>query len=234
MNDADVVGTLGEEIGIGPNTKCLVVGSAPTAVRPAGIDASWKLICVNGSPAVAARIGLPQADIVVLRGGLFKDRQIDVETRAALAGKRAKLALVRGLDKSAGADANAERLAAVGFECERVRGFTTDERDAVRRVALGRFGALLLGRKDISAGLNAVMIAVAAGASQVVVTGISLVAAGHFYNLSRLPRHHIGKDRSALRIMARRSAPLFSTDAALADATGVRLWGCHPPEAKQI
>lgn len=213
---------LASDLGLGKGGACLVVGSAPTAARPKDYDPSWRLICMNGSPAVANRLGLGVPDVVLMRGGLFGDRVVDREAQEALRGQRARTVLMRNMDGDRGP--SEQRLREIEYSYERARSLTDCERVRIIHEALGLVTAVALGRKDISAGLICVMMAVALGKSPVIITGISLATQGHYYSASGVPRRHVRKDRIALRTVAKRGAELFTTDPALAADVGIPVW----------
>lgn len=216
---------LAADLELGGTGPCLVVGSAPTAERPAGYDISWRLLCMNGSPAVAARLGLATPDVVLLRGGLFGDRVVDREAQEALRGQSAKTVLLRNMHGERGP--NETRLREIGYKFERARPLPNNERSRLIHEALGLITGVRLGRKDISAGLICVMLAAALGKAPIVITGISLAVKGHYYSSSNLHRRHVRKDRLALLTMVRRGVPLFTTDPVLAKEIGMPIWNDH-------
>ena len=202
------------------NRRCLIVGSAPNAVAPdpAGVDA---IICINGSPWVARRLGLPQPDITVVAG---------YATRSNNEVQRATIAALRGLSTDellfveagmSGQDGLPE-LDKVGFAYRHFRSITIDERAAIIEAVCGE--PLGRGHRDdrISNGVFAIALAIWCGADEVALAGFSL-AGGHAYIPNVTQRQHMRGDRRFLSRIGHFGCRVSTTSSDLSTAFGIAL-----------
>jgi len=198
--------------------RCLIIGSAPDAVAPdpAGIDA---ILCVNGSPWVARRLGLRRPDITVVAG--FATLGNNEVQRATIAALR-DLSTDELLFVEAGMSGEDGRpvLDEVGFAYRHFRSITIDERAAIIEAVCGE--PLGRGHRDhrISNGVFAVALAIWCGAGDVVLAGFSL-AGGHAYIPHETLRQHIQGDRRFLSRIGHFGCRVSTTSSELSTAFGI-------------
>ena len=124
--------------------RCLIIGSAPGAAAPdlAGIDT---VICVNGSPWVARRLGIERPDITVVAGfATLGNNEVRRATTAALR----DLSTDEVLFVEAGMNVQRGRqvLDEAGFAYRHLTSITVDERAAIIDAVCGE--PLGLGKRD--------------------------------------------------------------------------------------
>ena len=199
---------------------CLVLGSAPSATLPADGDYS-RCLCVNGSPVVAKRNRI-EVDVTVVVGfttSMKKD--ISALTMEKLRGHHSDTVVF----VSAG-DTFEKGLA--GLQRQRFSFHEALEVTAIERAVIvggvcgQEFG---LGRRDerVSNGVFTIVLALWAGASRVLVSGISL-SGGHDY-ASGTPRYHVEGDRLCLQELAKKRRDVITTSCDLAKETGLPFYG---------
>lgn len=208
---------LQQELTMLSRRRCLILGSAPNARLPRR-SAYEKCVCINGSPFVANQHGI-HVDLTVMVGYTTSmKRGISQESVRRLTGLRTdRLLFVTGGDNPD----NARRvLADADFQYRQFHSITPLERAAI----IGEIcdTELGLGPRDerVSNGVFAVILALWAGANEVIVGGISLTG-GHAY-AADTPRYHIAGDELALRQLAP-LRKLSTTSADLHAATAIRL-----------
>jgi len=198
--------------------RCLIIGSAPGAAAPdlVGIDT---VICVNGSPWIARRLGIERPDITVVAGfATLGNNEVRRATTAALRG----LSTDELLFVEAGMNVQHGRqvLDEVGFAYRHLTSISVDERaaiiDAVCGVPLG------VGKRDdrISHGIFAAVLAIWGGATDVVLAGFSM-AGGHAYIPGETVRHHINGDRKFLSLTGGLGCRVSTTASELSTMFGI-------------
>jgi len=198
--------------------RCLIIGSAPGAVAPdlAGIDT---VICVNGSPWVARRLGIERPDITVVAGfATLGDNKVRRATTAALRGLSTDevLFVEAGMNMQRGRHA----LDEAGFAYRHFTSITVHERAAIIEAVCGE--PLGLGKRDerISNGIFAVVLAIWGSASDVVLAGFS-IAGGHAYIPGETLRHHLRGDGRFLSLTGRFGCRVSTTAPELGTMFGI-------------
>lgn len=207
----------------------VVVGSAPGSVRPAGWDASWRIVTVNASQGAAGGWLPRPPDLTLMQFNQIEGANPNaVEVRRVLRGQRTGLLCVLHWRHDR---ARLERgLAAFGYRYDGLRLMSRHERMALMQRVTGRLSLELEADSKWSNGVVAAALALHAGAARVILTGINPASRGHGYNGLALPRLHGATDAAALRGFAARGDPVFTADAAVARETGLSLWtGEAPP-----
>ncbi len=193
------------------NRPWLILGAAPKPTIPEPLPTNVAHVHVKYSGHSAVKNGLPPADLTLL---LHKTTAKDVaglEIRDVLRMRRRLSRLTRLY----------RRFGWAGFQ-ESV--ITHDERDLfILRVAGSLFAS---GGRDErpSNGVAMICYALAMGVPQIVVAGVSLEADGYDYDPTIRNRRHQAEDRAALREIARRGLPVETTEAGLAEITGLPLY----------
>lgn len=193
------------------NRPWLILGAAPKPTIPEPLPTNVAHVHVKYSGHSAVKNGMPPADLTLL---LHKTTAKDVaglEIRDVLRMRRRLSRLTRLY----------RRFGWAGFQ-ESV--ITHDERDQfILRVAGSLFAS---GGRDErpSNGVAMICYALAMGVPQIVVAGVSLEADGYDYDPTIRNRRHQAEDRAALREIARRGLPVETTEAGLAEITGLPLY----------
>ncbi len=201
----------------------VVVGSAPVSAKPFDFDESYLVISVNASQIVAKGWGVEKPDITLMMfhqiEGKYKNAQ---EVRRVLNGESTGslyLLLWRHdlLRLKAG-------LTRINYGYDRLSIVDRFSRVALVRATTGKLNFEISPESKYSNGVIAVMLALQSGAKRVVIAGINPASTGHIYNAENLHRKHSGPDLEALKQMQQAGLPVYTADAAVADATGLPLW----------
>lgn len=201
----------------------VVVGSAPLSQRPAGFDASFRVITVNAAQVVAAKWGVDKPDVTFMMFNQLRGTNTNaVEVRRVLAGRRTgALYVLLWRDGLASLRAG---LQAFDYRCDSLHIVDRYQRMALLDRICGFKSLELDAESKCSNGVNAVLFALHHGAPAVILTGISPHTSGHVYNRENLPRLHKDMDRKALQALRARGYPVFTADADVAEAIGLPLW----------
>jgi hypothetical protein len=200
---------------------CFVLGSAPSAIWPKRTFADWVLLTVNAAQAAAPDTARAP-DITLMSGQMLGDDPVTQEAKRVLRGlSTGELWLIeRGITR----DAAIEVLRSMSYGYHALRVMTRRQRSRITYRQLGVDAASGKGEEKISTGVFAALLALEQGASQVVLSGISLSADGHAYNDLGHVRHHVNSDQRALATAIGRGLPLFTLCPVLSKASGVPLW----------
>ncbi len=202
----------------------MVVGSAPVAHKPIGIDRTYSFITVNGSQAVTSRWGIDVPDITFM---MFNQVEGDThnanEVRRVLQGHRTK-ALFVFLWRKRDRERLERGLRKFDYGYDSLYIVDRYERMALLDRAAGQLTVELSADAKVSNGVNAVLFALYHKAPAVVITGIDPSSKGHAYNNAGLNRLHMQMDLRILQHLNARGAPIYTADPLVADATGLRYW----------
>ncbi len=208
---------------------CVVLGSSPNP-RLARLR-DFDLVCVNSSGCVARDMGLPQPALTVL-GGFKLVKASKEEDRQAMRGLRtAYLLLVRYERPLAETRQSLERL---DYEYDKLVTIGDRHREhLIRKVTtckpISSYSALTIPPTrdqapwNVSNGIFAVCFALANGAPEVILTGISLTLNGHYYSARDRRRKHRTQDRAALIALRERGWPVKTSEPDLSGLTGLPL-----------
>ncbi len=201
----------------------LVVGSAPVSNKPADFDDSFRVITINGSQMVTKGWGIEAPDVTLLQFNQIEGTNTNaVEVRRVLNGERTKMLYVLLWRKELQRLEDGLKAFDYGYDKLEIV-------DRYRRMALlDRVGGVKcseLGADDkCSNGINAVLLALYNGATEVIITGINPDSGGHVYNTENLARLHVRKDREVLERLIERGYPVFTADPAVSQSVGLPLW----------
>jgi len=199
----------------------VVLGSSPVP-HPAPLDGA-DLICVNSSGFVARDLGLPEPELTVLAGFklIYPNRQ---EDRDALRGLKTKCLLLITYLLPISLEEAEELLEKLGYRYDELKTIDFADRAHVIRSVTGTgLGEADAPENRISNGVFAACYALYHGASEVILSGISLTLDGHFYMTRTRPRRHITTDTEALIAMRTRGWPVKTSEADVSQATGIPL-----------
>lgn len=197
----------------------LVLGSGPGACLPTGFDDTWTLATVNGSQAVAARLGCRSPNITLLGASVLKNQPANREAQAVLKARGTEtLISIRGRRRFSLARFHLARL---GYTFDRFCLISGSERlDFISSVLDERIGVNL----KPSNGVALAFICLHLGAAGVVMTGFSLSRGGHAYNDKNRPRQHTAEDRELLRRSAVKGVPIYAGSVEFAQESGIPLY----------
>lgn len=189
-----------------------ILGSAPDPTLPAAMPADAVHVHVKYAGRSAAALGLPPGDVTLL---LHKTEPSDLDG--------VTLKNVLRLGRRAPVRSRLKRLAP--FVTFREQDLTNRERDAFFLAVVGSLFEGVGREERPSNGLAMICYALAVGAPQAIVAGLSLEAHGYAYDTSARPRRHQPEDRAALaEIAARYGRRVVTTEPALARASGLPLF----------
>ncbi|WP_202865537.1 hypothetical protein [Pigmentiphaga sp. H8] len=206
----------------------VVVGSAPRASRPVGLDGGYAIITVNGSQAVAARWGIEVPDITMMMFNQIEGTTHNArEVRRVLGGRRTR-ALYVLLWRKSERERLERGLASFDYRYDHLYIVDRYERMALLDKVAGLHSLEIDAESKCSNGINAVLYALHHGAPAVIISGIDPGSAGHAYNDAGLARLHVRMDLIILQRLLDAGRPIFTADPQVARATGIPLWdeGC--------
>lgn len=201
-----------------------VLGSAPEPQLPRAYSPAWSLVTVNASQVVGEKMGLPPPALTLIRPGiLVGNLDSDRYKRQLLAGKRTRVLVVpshrqRGASLERGCDTFDYRFDSLVVLNDWQIAKIENRMCAIYLSALGGW------ENSCSTGVQAIMMACFLGANPVVVSGVSLSAAGHAYDDRNAPRYHVSGDARVLEAARARALPIFTTDQSFASETGLPVW----------
>ena len=193
----------------------LVLGSAPGAIPPADLERR-RLLTVNASQVIAEGWGRPRPDLTLFGTTVLGLRPSNRAAQQVL-GRRGTGCLVRMTDGSTTLihDFNLWRMR---YMADRVVPLDIAAR---RDLLAGVVGEAVADRLKPSNGVYLTALAIALGATDIVMAGFSLTAAGHAYNDANHPRNHVDADREVLLALVALGVSVATTSGAFADASGL-------------
>ncbi|MEM8504667.1 MAG: hypothetical protein AAF716_16110 [Cyanobacteria bacterium P01_D01_bin.1] len=185
---------------------------------------------MNASGVVASQSRLPVPDVTIMSGYMAAPPKNDVEktTRTAIRGLKTKelVWIDRGCTF---ADAEV-RLRDLNYGYETATVFTHEQRAQIVLQITGADLATQSRDRKISTGLFAVCFALYQGASEVILSGISLSTGGYEYSrrpslgpkdLRSKERKHVLPDQTAIAKLLDAKLPVKTSEKALSDLTGL-------------
>lgn len=202
----------------------VIVGSAPVAERPAGLETGYAVISVNGSQSVAARWGIDVPDVTFMMFNQVEGTTTNArEVRRVLTGRHTKSLYVL-LWRRKEIERLRKGLRAFDYSYDNLTIVDRYERMALLDKVAGLSSLELDAESKCSNGLNAVLFALHHGAPAVILSGINPNSAGHSYNSVGLKRLHVGMDRMLIERLIAAGKPIFTADASVSESLGIPLW----------
>ena len=200
----------------------LVLGSAPQTTISPQLLGERKLICVNGSGWSARKHQLPEPELTVISAALLRTILRYQGTQKALRGLHTKklLLITFGNDR----ESSEQMLRELGYSYNSLQTMSFLERAYLIEAVTGvrRFGYKRADR--ISNGLVAACYAIASGAAELILSGISAEhEGGHPYQSTEKTNPHHENDRAAIEILAKKYKFIKTTEASLSTTTGLPL-----------
>ncbi|NDW06411.1 hypothetical protein [Jiella pacifica] len=188
-----------------------ILGAAPEPALPERLPPNTAHIHVKYSGHSARRHGLPAGDLTFLTHKATPGHLKGLEIRNVLRLRR-RLPRLAAMARWFGVAGSSEAT------------ITHTERDRLVLQTLGSLFASGGGDKRPSNGVVLISYAIAVGIPQIIVAGLSVDRDGHDYNPNAKPRRHKEEDKAALREIARLAPQVVTTEADLAEATGLALY----------
>ncbi len=197
--------------------KVLVLGSAPGPIPPVDL-VDRRLLTVNASQVTAEGWGMPRPDMTLFGTTVLGLRPSNRAAQQVL-NRRGTGCLVRMTDGSATFihDFNLWRMR---YVADRVVPLDIPTR---RGLIANLVGDAIAQRFKPSNGVYLTALALALGATDVVMAGFSLTVAGHAYNNENHPRHHVDADREVLLALVAAGLAISTTSPDFAASSGLRL-----------
>ncbi|THK37015.1 membrane-anchored protein [Ensifer sp. MPMI2T] len=208
----------------GFNSPVVVVGSAPISHKPAGLDASFRIITVNGSQSVISKWGVDAPDITMMMFNQVEGTTPNaVEVRRVLTGQRTGTLYVFLWRKDDRARLE-EGLRAFDYKYDRLEIVDRYERMALLDRVANLRSLEMDADSKCSNGMNAVLFALYNGAPAVIITGINPSSTGHVYNSAGLTRLHVHMDKVLVSKLISEGRPIFTADPPVSEELGIPLW----------
>lgn len=195
----------------------LVLGSAPGAIPPADLERR-RLLTVNASQVIAEGWGRQRPEMTLFGTTVLGLRPANRAAQQVLK-RRGTGCLVRMTDGSTTVihDFNLWRMQ---YIADRVVPLDI----AARRGLLANLvGDAIAQRYKPSNGVYLAALALALGATDIVMAGFSLTSAGHAYNSANHPRNHVDADREVLLALVAAGLSITTTSQDFAADSGLRL-----------
>ena len=189
-----------------------VLGSAPEPTIPPDLGDRAALICINNVGVTAARLGLPPADLT------FRNKNKEWATLAGC-----KVPLVLWVCDRNPFQIFLKRLR-IRAQLGEIRVMRRADREHVYTHML-KVGASELDEiGKPSTGVFAVLYALFVGIPEIILGGMSMDKQGYSHAFKRARMMHGAEDRFALETIARHYSCVTTTEATVAEATGLRLY----------
>lgn len=223
MVDEMVKGSLPEAGCQNNGNSWMILGSAPNPTIPYSAIGRSKLVCVNASGFMGNKLQLPIPDVTIMSGYMAVPPSNEIETATRNAIRNLKTKELVWIDRGCTfADAKA-RLGKLDYQYESVTVFTHEERAQIVKDVTGEDLATQSRDRKISTGLFAVCFALYRGASEVIMSGISLSTGSYGYCQLPKARKHVMPDQTAIAKLLDAQLPIKTAEKALSEMTGLPL-----------
>ena len=201
----------------------VVLGSAPVSTIPAGFNADFHVITVNGSQGVLDAWGIYVPDATFMQFNQVEGQTTNaLHVRKVLNGKRTRLLYVVRWPKSL--EQLKQGIAAFNYGYDDLKLINRFKRMAMYEAVMGGLNVEIDDNMKFSNGITAVFYAILSGAKAVIISGINPDSSGHIYNDANLKRLHAGTDKQILQALIDRGYPLYTADDEVAKISGIPLW----------
>lgn len=201
--------------------RCLVLGSAPDPVLPAGFDSTWALVTINASQASIEKWNA-QPDATVMSDRMFEDSPANISGKQAIENRKTRQLFL--IQRGHSVDETKKILQALHYSFERLTMIDHWTRSSVTHEILGSYLAIGSGQRKISTGIFASLLAYYLGATAVVLSGFSFTKDGHAYNSLKHKRYHLFSDKRALARVQEKRLPFYASDSTFSFESGLPVW----------
>lgn len=201
----------------------VVLGSAPAATIPTGMNSTYRLITINGSQQALDNWGDFSPNVTIMMFNQIEGTNANaLEVRRVLNGRRTgKLLLMLWRHDKNRLETG---LSAFNYGYKELIIIDRYSRVSLVRAVAGLLNFELDASSKFSNGIIGVLHALHSGAAAVVISGINPSSTGHAYNTAGLHRKHSGPDMSLIKRLVRLGFPIYTSDNHVADSTGLPLW----------
>lgn len=208
----------------------VIVGSAPVANKPSGLDDSFTIISVNASQHNAKKWGISVPDITFLQNNQIEGTNENaVNVRRVLSGERTRLLYILRWPY----DFNRLQtgLDSIDYKYDKIELLNRFERMALHKRVMGEFNLEIGVGTKFSNGIAAVFYAILNGADQIILSGINPNSNGHAYSSGNLKRHHVSVDREIVAKLLAKGYRIYTADPDVAEQLHIPFWTGHSQEA---
>jgi len=200
---------------------CLVLGSAPDPVMPAGFDSTWGFVTINASQTSAEKWNV-QPDATIMSDRMFEDSPANISGKQAIQNRRTHQLFL--IQRGHSIYEIEKILQALHYSFERLTVIDHWTRSRITYEILGSYLAIGSGQQKISTGIFASLMAYYLGATAVVLSGFSFTEDGHAYNTLKHKRYHKSFDKKALSLVQEKGLPFYTTDSRFSSESGLPEW----------
>ena len=201
-----------------------VFGGAPDPVVPKLLLDTATIITANASQVYLEQFGVTKPDITLMRSNMDDGKNTSGMKLAKLEGRETGLLIMFGPKSDPECLTQRKLLEDVGYRHDEL--LTIDRLDnmILRSRLLDPKAPSLLWEYQPSLGLQAVLMALTMGSTDVAVSGVSFRSGGCSYSDMKYDRIHVKDDLSVIRRINKFQLPVFAVEEHLAEDTGLRRW----------
>jgi hypothetical protein len=201
----------------------VIVGSAPAAAMPVGLDDTFTIITVNASQYNARKWGVTVPDVTFMQYNQIEGTTENaINVRRILNGERTKSLYV--LRWPHDLDRLEKGLRNINYRYEQLNTLTRYDRMALHKHVLGYLNLERSQDEKFSNGITAVLFAICNGAQNIILSGINPNSSGHSYSSGNLKRYHASADKDILIALKKTGHRIFTADSQVAEQMGLPLW----------
>lgn len=205
------------------STPVVVVGSAPTATKPFGIDPSFCIMSINGSQFHLDAWGVGDPSVTFIQRNQIEGKGDNaVAVRRVLRGRRTGLLYILRWKRNR--SRLLQGLTDMQYEYEDLKMLSRNDIMALHEAIVGYPHLEIEAEKKFSNGIVAMLYAFNSGAQQVIMSGINPASSGHAYNTLNLKRQHSTVDTQIVRKLVGGGRQIFTSDALVSDNLQIPLW----------
>lgn len=203
-----------------------VFGGAPDPVVPETLLETATVISVNASQVYLERFGVTKPHITLMRSDMDDGKNTSAMKLKKLEGRGTGLLVMFGTNRDPECRVQRGLLEKAGYRYDDLLILDHLSNMKIRSGLLDPKAPFLLWKYEPSLGVQAILMALAMGASDVAVTGVSFRTSGCSYSKLDYERIHVAHDLTVLRRINKAWLPVFAVDEALAEDTALKRW--HP------
>ncbi len=205
------------------STPVVVVGSAPTATKPFGIDPSFCIMSINGSQFHLDAWGVGDPSVTFIQRNQIEGKGDNaVAVRRVLRGRRTGLLHI--LRWKHNRSRLIQGLTNMQYDYNDLRLLSRNDIMALHEAIFGHPHLEIEAEKKFSNGITAMLYAFNSGAQKVIMSGINPASAGHAYNDLNLKRQHASVDVEVIQSLVKQGRSVFTADPDVSDALGIPHW----------
>jgi len=201
----------------------VVVGSAPLATKPYGIDPSFSLMTINASQFHLDAWGVGDPHVTFVQRNQIEGKGDNaVAVRRVLKERRTGLLYI--LRWKHNRSRLIQGLTGMHYAYKDLKMLSRNDIMALHEAIFGHPHLEIEAEKKFSNGITAMLYAFNSGARQVIMSGINPASAGHAYNNLNLKRQHASVDVEMIKSLMKQGRSVFTADPDVSDALGIPHW----------